>query len=83
MTTEDNTFTRTYKLHKLLEASVENIQTFLIMNIKVQFVLFNDRRKDKKLLKKVMFYFELRNFISIPCVVSTHSNGNNVKKVFW
>ena len=28
-----------------------------------------------------MFYFELRNFISIPCVISTHSNGNNVKEV--
>ena len=30
-----------------------------------------------------MFYFELRNVISIPCVISTQNNGNNVKKVFW
>ena len=29
-----------------------------------------------------MFYFELRNVISIPCFISTHGNGNNVKKVF-
>ena len=29
-----------------------------------------------------MFYFELRNVVSTPCVISTHSNGNNVKKVF-
>ena len=27
-----------------------------------------------------MFYFELRNVISIPCVIFTHGNGNNVKK---
>ena len=37
----------------------------------------------KGISKKVMFYFELRIVISIPCVISTHSNGNNVKKVFW
>ena len=30
-----------------------------------------------------MFYFELRNVISIPYVISTQNNGNNVKKVFW
>ena len=30
-----------------------------------------------------MFYFELRNVIGIPCFISTHGNGNNVKKVFW
>ena len=30
-----------------------------------------------------MFYFELRNVISIPHVLSTQSNENNVKKVFW
>ena len=30
-----------------------------------------------------MFYFELRNVISISCVMSTHGNGNNVKKLFW
>ena len=30
-----------------------------------------------------MFYFELRNVISIPCVIFTHGNGNNVKKVLW
>ena len=30
-----------------------------------------------------MFYFELWNVISISCVISTHVNGNNVKKVFW
>ena len=29
------------------------------------------------------FYYELRNIVSIPCVISTYSNGNNVKKVFW
>ena len=29
-----------------------------------------------------MFYFKLRNVITITCVISTHSNGNNVKKVF-
>ena len=29
-----------------------------------------------------MFYFELRNAVSILCVVSTHSNRNNVKKLF-
>ena len=29
-----------------------------------------------------MFYFKLRNVIGISCVISTHSNGNNVKKVF-
>ena len=36
----------------------------------------------KKEFRKRLFYFELRNFISIPYVASTHSNGNNVKKVF-
>ena len=30
-----------------------------------------------------MFYFELRNAVSVPGVLSTHSNGNNIKKVFW
>ena len=30
-----------------------------------------------------MLYFELRNVISIPCVISIENNGNNVKKVFW
>ena len=30
-----------------------------------------------------MIYFELRNVVSILCVISTHSNGNNFKKVFW
>ena len=30
-----------------------------------------------------MFYFELRNVISISYVLSTYSNGNNIKKVFW
>ena len=29
-----------------------------------------------------MFYFELRNVISIPSILSIHGNGNNVKKVF-
>ena len=33
--------------------------------------------------KKVMFYIELRNVISIPCVISIDGNGNNVKKVIW
>ena len=32
--------------------------------------------------KKVMFYIELRNVISIPCVISI-DGGNNVKKVIW
>ena len=30
-----------------------------------------------------MFYFKMSNVVSIPCVISTHSNGNNVKKAFW
>ena len=30
-----------------------------------------------------MFYFKLRNVIGISWVISTHSNKNNVKKVFW
>ena len=30
-----------------------------------------------------MFYFEFRNVISISCVISTHGNENNAKKVFW
>ena len=29
-----------------------------------------------------MFYFKLRNVIGISFVISTHSSGNNVKKVF-
>ena len=29
-----------------------------------------------------MFYFELRNVVSFPCVISTHSNGDNVEKAF-
>ena len=29
-----------------------------------------------------MFYFRLRNVISICCVISTHGNENNVKKIF-
>ena len=32
--------------------------------------------------KKLCFYFELRNVISIPCIF-IHGNGNNVQKVFW
>ena len=28
-----------------------------------------------------MFYFKLRNVIGISCAISTHGNGNNVKKV--
>ena len=53
------------------------------MNIQPQFVPFNDRRREKGVSKKVIFYFELRNVDCIPCVISTHSNGNNIKKVFW
>ena len=34
-------------------------------------------------LQKVMFYFELKNVTSIPCVISNHNNGNNIKKIFW
>ena len=33
--------------------------------------------------KKVMFYFELKNIVSIFCVICTQGNKNNVKKVFW
>ena len=33
--------------------------------------------------KKLCFYFELRNVISIPCIIFIQGNGNNVKKVFW
>ena len=29
-----------------------------------------------------MFYFKMRNVFGI-CVISTHSDSNNVKKVFW
>ena len=29
-----------------------------------------------------MFYFKLKNVIGISCVISTHGNRNNVKKVF-
>ena len=43
---------------------------------------FNDRRRKKGISRKVMFYFELRNVIGISCVMSTHGNGNNVKKIF-
>ena len=53
------------------------------MNIYIQFVPFNNRRREKGISKKVMFYFELRNVISIPCVLSTQKNGNNGKMVFW
>ena len=52
-------------------------------NIYVQFVPFNDHRREKGISKKVMFHFELRNVISISCVISTHGKGNNIKKVFW
>ena len=37
----------------------------------------------KEFRRKFMFYFELRNVISISCVISTHGNRYNVKKVFW
>ena len=37
----------------------------------------------KRFQKKVLFYFELRNVTNISCVISTHGNENNVKKVFW
>ena len=37
----------------------------------------------KKEFRKKLFYFELKNFISIPCVIFTHGNENNVKKVLW
>ena len=30
-----------------------------------------------------MFDFELRNVISISCVIFTHGNGNYFKMVFW
>ena len=43
---------------------------------------FNDRRREKGILNKVMFYFELRNVVSISYILSIHGNGN-VKKVFW
>ena len=41
-----------------------------------------DHRREKRIPKKVMFYFKLRNVTGISCVISSHSNGNNVKKVF-
>ena len=37
----------------------------------------------KKEFRKKLFYFELRDVSSIPCVISNHGNGNNVKKIFW
>ena len=30
-----------------------------------------------------MFYFELKNVTSIPCVISNHNNGNKIKNIFW
>ena len=30
-----------------------------------------------------MFYPELRKIFSISCVICTHGNGYNVKKIFW
>ena len=30
-----------------------------------------------------MFYFELRHVTGIPWFISTHGNGNNVRKVLW
>ena len=37
----------------------------------------------KGISKKVTIYFELRNVISISCVMPTHGNGNNIKELFW
>ena len=36
----------------------------------------------KGISKKAMFYFKLRNVISISCVISSTGNGNNVKRYF-
>ena len=33
----------------------------------------------KGISKKFLFYFKLRNVISILCITFTHGNGNNVK----
>ena len=46
-------------------------------------ILFHSMTAEKGISKKIMFYFELRNVVSIHCVISTHSNWNNGKKVFW
>ena len=46
-------------------------------------ILFHSMTAEKRISKKVMFCFELRNVVSILCVICTRSNGNNVKMVFW
>ena len=46
-------------------------------------VPLNNYRKEKRISEKIMFYFELKNVISISCVVWSHRSRNNTKWIFW
>ena len=37
---------------------------------------------EKGISEKIMIYFELRNTISISCVVCSHGSRNNIEQIF-
>ena len=58
------------------------ISKLFLQDIQDILVPFNNYRRKKRILEKVMFYFELWNIISISCVAWSHGNRNNIEYVF-
>ena len=54
-----------------------------MLNILVQFVPFDNHRKEKETSEGVLFYFEQRIIISIICAAYSNNNRNNVEELIW
>ena len=71
MTSENTVSRRTYKFQNLF---LENIQIS-------ELHIFNNYIKEKRILEKIMLYFELRKIISNSCVVWSHGSRNNTELI--
>ena len=80
MTFEKTASRRMYKFQKLF---LKDIHIFWVIYILVPLVPFQNYRREKVILEKIVFYFELRSVISISCVVWSHGRRNNFESIFW
>ena len=77
-------YLRLWHLKTLFPEGSINLKSFFlkilwVAYILVQLVPFNNYRREKQMLEKIMFYFELRNIISISCVVWSHGSRDNIE----
>ena len=75
---------RLWHLKTLFPEGSINLKSFFlkilwVAYILVQLVPFNNYRREKQMLEKIMFYFELRNIISISYVVWSHGSRDNIE----